>query len=239
MSLYRNAITAIALFVATHAIVTAQENAPAGAPFKIKSGIVTWKISGKVLDNNTMTSTLTFDNFGLQQRIESKLESSPSGGKAVGREIVIISDSNQYVFHEGDTTGRLRVKMPLLLMLTVQETRSLINRFSFPMDHIQFIINDVPTRIDLIADDDLKYNGVKIKATKIAGRDAKLYEYTHGATSMKEALWNGIPLRLDATEEGKLLYSITATSVKENAHADAALFTVPSGIVFSEETAKH
>jgi hypothetical protein len=219
------------------ACCTAVAQPGTNSPFSVKSGIITWKVSGKVLDNNTMTTTLYFDDFGRRQRTESKLTSSASGGKGVGTEVAIILDSNQYVFHEGDSTGRLRVNMPLLLMLTVQETRSLINRFSFPMEHIQFVINDVPTRIDKIADEDLTYNGVKIKTMKIAGRDCKVYDYARGATTMKEALWNGIPLRLDATEEGKLLYSIVATSVKE-APVDEALFKVPAGVTFAPETSK-
>ena len=235
MSLSRIISLGLAALLLAAVSVTAQE-APAGAPFKIRSGVVTWKISGKVLGDNTMTTTLTFTDYGRRQRAESRLVSSSSGAKGMGSEVVIIRDSNQYVFHEGDSTGRLRVGMPMLLMLTVQETRSLINRFSFPMEHIQFVVNDVPTRIDNIADDDLKYNGVKIKTAKIAGRDAKLYEYTRGATAMKEALWNGIPMRLDASEEWKLLYSIVATSVKEDAAIDDALFTMPTSVAFTAET---
>jgi hypothetical protein len=196
-------------------------------------------VSGKVLDNNTMTTTLYFDNFGIDQRVESKLASAASGAKAMGTEVVIVHDSTQYVYHEGDSAGRLRVGMPLLLTLTVQETRSLINRFSFQLQHIQFVVNDVPTRIDAIADEDLKYNGVKIKTMKLAGRDVKMYEYQRGATAMKEALWNGIPMRLDATEEGKLLYSIVATGIKDNVPVDPALFTVPATVTFTPETTQH
>lgn len=220
-----------------YSLGTSQE-APPNAPFGLKSGILTWKVTGKVLGDNTMTTTLYFDDYGLRQRAESRLEKSPSGAKGMGSEVSILLDSSQYIYHMGDSTGRLRVNLPFVFMLTVQETRSLINRFTFPMEHIQFLIDGKPHRVDRIPDGDLTYNGVKIKNTKIAGRDCKLYDYTHGLTTMKEAFWKGVPMRVDATEEGKLLYSITATNLKENVTLDDSLFTVPGGIVFTEEIQK-
>lgn len=237
MHLHRYILHTAVMVLLAYSLGTAQ-GAPPSAPFALKSGILTWKITGKVLGDNTMTTTLYFDDYGLRQRAESKLEKSPSGAKPLGTEISILLDSNQYIYHEGDTSGRLRVNMPFLFMLTVQETRSLINRFTFPMEHIQFLIDGKPSRVDKIPDQDLTYNGVKIRKVKIAGRDCKQYDYTHGVTTMKEAFWNGVPMRVDATEEGKLLYSITATSLKENVTLEDSLFEVPGGIIFTEETQK-
>jgi hypothetical protein len=195
-----------------------QPQAAASAPatagkYKVKSGIVTTEMDNPLGKGAKMTSVLYFDDYGKIEATELKNEMEMMGQKIKTHEIEIRKDGYMYKIDLEKKTA----------------TKFKFNPGNGASGMAAF------ASLDMSSQQAKDMNMKKEASQTIAGKECDVYSMDAKKMGMKGtvAMWQGIPMKVDADMSGMKVHS-NVVKIEENVAMPAGIFDVPAGIEVKE-----
>lgn len=179
--------------------------------YKIKSGIVTYKMNAMGFDTPT---TLYFDDFGAVEANESKSEMEIVGQKVNTHTINFTKDGFTYNLDLEKKTG---TKMKAIAPAAG----------GFNPNNADFS--------GMSAEQMKKYGISKEASETVLGKECEVYTIDYKEMKVKGTftVWNNIPLKMNM-DMGGMAVTMEATKIEENVAIPASVFAIPADVKVEE-----